>query len=888
MKKRKQILIYSVLFVLVFAGAFCGLIMNGKSFVWQGDGFRQYYPALQYLGKYYRTLLSGILHLDFSLPMMDYAVGQGEDVITTFCNYGLGDPFSLFAIFFAGKSSMEVLYAILIALRLYASGIAFLCFAGEKKWNSFYALFGAFLYVFCGFSLWSIKDPFFLNGMIYLPIILLGMERIWKYRKPMILIIGTCLCALSGYYFFYMIVMAAVLYFIFHIVKEKNHNLKVMGKQFLDLFLPALSGLFMSCVLLVPSLFGFLSSSRGTAKVSFSSLLLYEGEYYEQLFTQFLAVTPKEDASAVWYFSMGTLVFVAVFLLFVGKKKELKWWKAGLVLMAVAVCSPGIGYFMNGMGYITNRFMFISSFFLACLTVKMMPEILHFPSFGEKWLWLCGGIYCILTFILAGKDSVPQNISMMLFLFGTCICLTISMEERKRKRILLLLLLGNLIANGNMMYQPFGANIQKTYLEAGTVQKQYDNKPVREASEAADSEKMERVDMMTDHGLNPNRAVTMKASSHSYLGCSVYYSVVSSGFSQWMLALENSSGLMYGHRLIGMDGRSVLDQLAAVKYVVCEEPSMVPYGYEKRSKTLYENPNPVSIGYVYHAYIKESTAGKEDALDLQNELLSAVMVEDESPLQKKAEQSGMQELVERADKSSLAFTISERNSFIWKNGKLKIKKKNGTFSTEIIMRPGYEYYLRFQGLQLLESEKNTRWVNVTMDDLVREFVISDETYDFHLDRENYLVTLGSVAQRETKELHVRINGPARYKLENIEIVEVKMDQYEEKVQNLMQDSMTQIKKENNRLSGIISTREDGILCLAVPYRAGYRLYVNGVETEIEKVNKMYVGAYLKKGENQRVELVYETPGLKLGVILTVIGFVFAIFLVIINKKSLCK
>ena len=112
-----------------------------------------------------------------------------------------------------------------------------------------------------------------------------------------------------------MIVMAAVVYFIFHIVKEKNHNLKVMGKQFLDLFLPALSGLFMSCVLLVPSLFGFLSSSRGTAKVSFSSLLLYEGEYYEQLFTQFLAVTPKEDASAVWYFSMGTLVFVAVFLL---------------------------------------------------------------------------------------------------------------------------------------------------------------------------------------------------------------------------------------------------------------------------------------------------------------------------------------------------------------------------------------------------------------------------------------------------------------------------------------------------------------------------------------------------------------------------------------------
>ena len=89
MKKRKQFLIYTLIFIPVFLGTFCGLYLNGKSFVWQGDGFRQYYPALQYLGRYYRTVISGMLHLDFSIPMMDYSIGQGEDIITTFCNYGL-------------------------------------------------------------------------------------------------------------------------------------------------------------------------------------------------------------------------------------------------------------------------------------------------------------------------------------------------------------------------------------------------------------------------------------------------------------------------------------------------------------------------------------------------------------------------------------------------------------------------------------------------------------------------------------------------------------------------------------------------------------------------------------------------------------------------------
>ena len=161
MKKRKQFLIYTLIFIPVFLGTFCGLYLNGKSFVWQGDGFRQYYPALQYLGRYYRTVISGMLHLDFSIPMMDYSIGQGEDIITTFCNYGLGDPFSLLAVFFTGKKSMELLYAVLVALRLYVSGIAFLCFANGKKWNKKDSLIGAFLYVFCGFALWSIKDPFF-------------------------------------------------------------------------------------------------------------------------------------------------------------------------------------------------------------------------------------------------------------------------------------------------------------------------------------------------------------------------------------------------------------------------------------------------------------------------------------------------------------------------------------------------------------------------------------------------------------------------------------------------------------------------------------------------------------------------------------------------------
>lgn len=52
------------------------------------------------------------------------------------------------------------------------------------------------------------------------------------------MILATCFCALSGYYFFYMIVLAAVLYFVLGELKQKPGSLKKAGKDLLAVFLP--------------------------------------------------------------------------------------------------------------------------------------------------------------------------------------------------------------------------------------------------------------------------------------------------------------------------------------------------------------------------------------------------------------------------------------------------------------------------------------------------------------------------------------------------------------------------------------------------------------------------------------------------------------------------
>ena len=175
-----------------------------------------------------------------------------------------------------------------------------------------------------------------------------------------------------------------------------------------------------------------------------------------------MTVTAADDASTVWYFSMGALVFIAVMVVFMGERAKKKWWILGLGLTILAVCSPFVGYVMNGMGYITNRFMFISAFFMACLVVKMLPEIYRLNASQKKRIRIGAVLYGVAAGIAAGKETLIQSAGMILFLIAACALLSFVKEEKKLRLALLVLTVGNVIINGNLMYQPFGANIQDT------------------------------------------------------------------------------------------------------------------------------------------------------------------------------------------------------------------------------------------------------------------------------------------------------------------------------------------------------------------------------------------------------------------------------------------
>ncbi len=64
--------------------------------------------------------------------------------------------------------------------------------------------------------------------------------------------------------------------------------------------------------------------------------------------------------------------------------------------------------------------------------------------------------------------------------------------------------------------------------------------------------------------------------------------------------------------------------------------------------------------------------------------------------------------------------------------------------------------------------------------------------------------------------------------------------------------------------------KDNLVFFSVPYEKGWTAYVNGKETVIEKVDVGFMAVFAEKGINEIV-FVYETPGLKLGAVISAVS-----------------
>ena len=212
-KKADFYILYTIVFAAISLFIYSCFYFNGKSLIWSHDGVPQHINALAYYGKYLRNVLQTLVtEHKLSLPMWDMHIGYGSDILTTLHYYAIGDPLNLIYVF-SNKSNIELLYNFMLVFRLYLAGVAFIAFGHYLKKDGNGILAGSIVYIFSGtFFSFAIRHPFFLNPMIYLPLLLMGVEKIYRKEKPYLFILMVTVAAISNFYFFYMLTVAAVVY----------------------------------------------------------------------------------------------------------------------------------------------------------------------------------------------------------------------------------------------------------------------------------------------------------------------------------------------------------------------------------------------------------------------------------------------------------------------------------------------------------------------------------------------------------------------------------------------------------------------------------------------------------------------------------------------------
>ena len=92
--------LYSVAFVILATSIYQAFIAFGVTFIWEGDGWKQHYPALVYYSMFLRDAFGGLLSGGgLSVPHYDFNIGEGEDILTALHYYAFGDPLNLLAVF---------------------------------------------------------------------------------------------------------------------------------------------------------------------------------------------------------------------------------------------------------------------------------------------------------------------------------------------------------------------------------------------------------------------------------------------------------------------------------------------------------------------------------------------------------------------------------------------------------------------------------------------------------------------------------------------------------------------------------------------------------------------------------------------------------------------
>lgn len=945
---------YTLLFILTAALTYVYFVINGKTFVWHVDGYDQHMVALTYYGQWLRQIFRSIfIDHTFTIPMWNFTIGYGGDVLTTFNYYVIGDPLNVLSIFVPTKYT-EFLYDFLVLVRMYLAGLFFMYYTRERGVKGNGRVIGAIIYVFSVYAIHSaVRHPFFILPMIFLPLILTGLEKILKGKKPYLFIVSIGICVISNFYFFYMVAIITMVYALIRVIYiYKDDKPKIFTTLF-KLFGFSVVGLCIGAVLFIPTVLIFIQDSR-TVESTFVPIL-YEFKYYQKLLSEMIS----NDTSGHWnYIGVSPIALIGAYYAF--HKRDVQ--KIILFVISIVILLvPFLGSFMNGMSYACNRWIWAYAFLCAYTVAYYWKEIISIRVFTHKKLTGFLMIYFVL--ILVMRNTRRESVIFQILLFTVMLFLLSFINNHKTKwfrykiRIIFVFVVAGIALNAFYIFSVSEGNYISEFIDFGKVYPSYESTVANDIKTHVKDKSFYRFSSAEDEYLN-NRSENKKvnrilknsiyseispkyfridnASNTSTIfnrnGIGYYWSLGNINVQNYLREMDNKEYCLFYY--YGNDQRPIESSLSSVKYFVTENDDFlkVPYGFKYKSsftkpvpnmlrnknvneKTkklsettylLYENPNAMPLGYTYEKTVSEKDVSKLNGIDKEETMLDTAIVEKKDSLN--------QTKLNKSSSTKLPYTYyTKYNEFVkFQDNKIIVNRGKTKVDLIFIGSPKKNLYVYFKNLNFAQKseldanidtydalslgEKNlisNKYRYYNEDDYTRIFVsttgVSKVLLNYRKDksyfnnRKDFVINLGYSTEMRNI-VSINFEQPGTYSFDDIELIEQPMDNYEEKLNTLKENSLENVKIGTNKITGDISLDKEKLLCLNIPYSDGWKLKVDGKTETLKKVNYMNSGVILKAGKH-KIELTYCTPGVKIGLLLTLVGILILLIIIIVYKVS---
>ncbi|WP_414053909.1 YfhO family protein [Macrococcus equi] len=854
--KRLSILILIALLLAVFGHSFYiyRFFQDGTIFTGPNDGLEQMLPMQLYL---YDKFISGefFYNLDFGLGgdyYTDLAYYYSTSIIF-FLNMIAVRFLDLFFNFHVDTVTFWAKNAFFISIAKSTAGIIFsYLYFRTIKMDKVAAMLSGFLFltsaIYFRFTLyWS----FFSDVFIFLPLLLLGIEKYIQQEKKGIFLLATACIFINNFYFAYYQVLFGVIYFVLRNIFRSEYDHVGRAKQWLHFFVMSILGVMISA-------FAFFYGAK--------SFFQNERAPYTQKIPLF---DPFDQNANIFYDNYLVIVLFITLQALLTFKFYKHYYYRFFAIMSIALMllsfTPFIDSVFNGFSAPQKRWHYLITFFTSGL---IGFYIMRFKSISiQNYLYsiIPGLIIVFMSHHYIHKDVTWVWLLPVIVIIGL---LVLVIRHHQVKQGLYYLLIASIILlNWDIVrvhnkldnYNP-GINdrAKLSYIESSVYDSPLQRQIITELKKQL--KPGERIDWRVLE--QDNTPMYQKFNGVSLYSSIFDGSLIDFYYKHLKINIKEESLSRYST----FNSRSNLESLMNVRYLVRKAyQTDIPENFKLIANNgkykIYENTKMIPLVRITQNIINSKDLSTP--IDREHAMLEGIVLDD-LPTNYSIEKS-----------SNLLPSMNVKTSgaeWIKENQILKINPPSGGLVIEIpySLRNQYKDFYVEMFVQLQSPITNHQ---ININGYANNRLFQTSKYRTHYDDLMY-----RVKPKNGKILIGLTAGTYKLNLKGIYGEDYKT------LSNIQPNNDYTFKEKGNKMTIKLKSSQDGYLTAPITYRDGLTAKVDGRTVKVERANYIMSAIKIKKGD-KTIEFKYIPPYFYLMVSISILGVIISYLYLKMNRKQ---